>query len=124
MGNQQVTTVDTQVAILVDADSGAIPIEQTDWRKEGGPRAQKELVLFLDVTAHAGTSPTLDISVEWSMDGVKFAIPAVAQAFAQVLEVDLAQVLVVPVLGTTYRLVYDLEGTSPSYTFTVRELVR
>ncbi len=124
MGNQQVTTVATEVAILVDADSGVIPIEQTDWRKEGGPRAQKELVLFLDVTASSGTSPTLDISVEWSMDGVKFAIPVAAQAFAQEAEADLAQVLVVPVLGTSYRLVYDLEGTSPSYDFTIRELVR
>ena len=124
MANQKVTTVATEVAILVDGDSGAIPILPTDWQKSGGPRAQTELVLFLDVTAHAGTSPTLDISVEWSMDGVKFAIPAAAQAFAQVLEVDLAQVLVVPVLGTSYRLVYDLEGTSPSYDFTIRELVR
>ena len=124
MANQKVTTVATEVAILVDANSDVISIEQTDWQKSGGPRAQTELVLFLDVTAHAGTSPTLDVSVEWSMDGVKFAIPAAAQAFAQVLEVDLAQVLVVPVLGTSYRLVYDLEGTSPSYTFTVRELVR
>ena len=124
MANQKVTTVATEVAILVDADSGAIPIEQTDWQKSGGPRAQTELVLFLDVTASSGTSPTLDISVEWSMDGVKFAIPPTAQAFAQEAEADLAQVLVVPVLGTSYRLVYDLEGTSPSYDFTIRELVR
>ena len=124
MGNQQVTTVATEVAILVDGDSGAIPIKATDWRKEVGPRAQTELVLFLDVTASAGTTPTLDISVEWSMDGVKFAIPVVAQAFEQEAEADLAQVLVVPVLGTSYRLVYDLEGTSPSYDFTIRELVR
>ncbi len=124
MANQKVTTVATEVAILVDGDSGVIPIEQTDWQKMNGPRAQTELVLFLDVTASSGTSPTLDISVEWSMDGVKFAIPVAAQAFAQALEADLAQVLVVPVLGTSYRLVYDLEGTSPSYDFTVRELVR
>ncbi len=124
MGNQAATTVATEVAILVDADSGAILIKQTDWRKEIGPRAQTELVLFLDVTASSGTSPTLDISVEWSMDGVKFAIPPTAQAFAQAAEADLAQVLVVPVLGTSYRLVYDLEGTSPSYDFTIRELVR
>ncbi len=124
MANQQVTTVVTEVAILVDGDSGAIPIKQTDWRKEVGPRAQTELVLFLDVTGSSGTSPTLDISVEWSMDGVKFAIPPTAQAFAQALEANLAQVLVVPVLGTSYRLVYDLEGTNPDYTFTVAELVR
>ncbi len=124
MGNQNVTTVITEAAVIVDGNSVVVPIAQTDWRKEIGPRAQTELVLFLDVTAHAGTSPTLDITVEWSMDGTKFAIPAVAQAFAQVLEVDLAQVLVVPVLGTSYRLVYDIEGTTPSYTFTVAELVR
>ena len=124
MANQQVTTVITEAAVIVDGNSATIPIAQTDWRKEIGPRAQTELVLFLDITAHSGTSPTLDITVEWSMDDTKFAVPAVAQAFAQVLEVDLAQVLVVPILGSSYRLVYDIEGTTPSYTFTVRELVR
>ena len=124
MGNQQVTTVITEAAVIVDGNSATVLIAPTDWRKEVGPRAQTELVLFLDVTAHSGTSPTLDITVEWSMDDTKFAIPAAAQAFAQVLEVDLAQVLVVPVLGSSYRLVYDIEGTTPSYTFTVRELVR
>ncbi len=124
MANQQVTTVITEAAVIVDGNSATVPIAPTDWRKEIGPRAQTELVLFLDVTAHSGTSPTLDITVEWSMDDTKFAVPAAAQAFAQVLEVDLAQVLVVPVLGSSYRLVYDIEGTTPSYTFTVRELVR
>ncbi len=124
MANQQVTTVITEAAVIVDGNSATVPIAPTDWRKEVGPRAQTELVLFLDITAHSGTSPTLDITVEWSMDDTKFAIPAVAQAFAQILEVDLAQVLVVPVLGSSYRLVYDIEGTTPSYTFTVRELVR
>ena len=124
MANQQVTTVITEAAVIVDGNSATVPIAPTDWRKEIGPRAQTELVLFLDITAHSGTSPTLDITVEWSMDDTKFAVPAVAQAFAQILEVDLAQVLVVPVLGSSYRLVYDIEGTTPSYTFTVRELVR
>ena len=124
MANQQVTTVITEAAVTIDGNSATVPIAPTDWRKEVGPRAQTELVLFLDVTAHSGTSPTLDITVEWSMDDTKFAVPAVAQAFAQILEVDLAQVLVVPVLGSSYRLVYDIEGTTPSYTFTVRELVR
>ncbi len=124
MANQQVTTVITEAAVIVDGNSATVPIAPTDWRKEVGPRAQTELVLFLDITAHSGTSPTLDITVEWSMDDTKFAIPAVAQAFAQILEVDLAQVLVVPVLGSSYRLVYNIEGTTPSYTFTVRELVR
>ncbi len=124
MGNQSITTVITEAAVTIDGNSVTVSIAPTDWRKEVGPRAQTELVLFLDVTAHSGTSPTLDITVEWSMDGTKFAVPAAAQSFAQILEVDLAQVLVVPVLGSSYRLVYDIEGTTPSYTFTVRELVR
>ena len=126
MGNQQATEVVASAAVTVDGNSGNIPILRTDWAKNIGPRAQTELVLFLDVTAHAGTSPTLDISLEWSMDdGSTYAIPAAAPAFAQVLEVDGAQVEVFPILGTSYRLVYDIEGTgSPSYTFSVTELVR
>ncbi len=124
MGNQQVTTVITEAAVTIDGNSAVVPIERTDWSKNIGPRAQTELVLFLDVTAHSGTSPTLDVTVEWSMDDVKFAVPAVAQAFGQILEVDLAQVLVVPILGSSYRLAYDIEGTTPSYTFSVAELVR
>ena len=126
MGNQQATEVVASAAVTVDGDSGDIPIERTDWAKINGPRAQTELVLFLDVTAHAGTTPTFDISLEWSMDdGATYAIPAAAPAFAQILEVDGAQVEVFPILGTSYRLVYDIAGTAgPSYTFSVRELVR
>ncbi len=86
MGNQIVSTVVPSAAVIVDGDSGNIPIEQTDWRKVNGPRAQTELVLILDLTAQGGTGgPTLDITVEWSMDGgATFAVPEAAQAFALV----------------------------------------
>ena len=125
MGNQIVTEVIDEPNVTIDGFSATVPIAAVDWARAQGPRPQTEMVLFLNVTAHSGTSPTLDITVEWSMNGGSdFAVPAVAQAFAQVLEVDGAQVIVVPVLGNAYRLAYDIEGTTPDYTFTVNELVR
>jgi len=125
VGNQQATEVVASASVTADGNSGNIPILATDWRKTSGPRAQTELLLFLDVTVITGTTPTLDITLEWSLDGgTTFAAPAAAPAFAQVAGVIGTQVEVFSVLGTSYRLVYDLEGTSPDYTFSVRELVR
>ncbi len=125
MGNQQVTEVVASASVTVDSNSGSIPIARVDWTKSNGPRPQTEILLWLDVTVITGTTPTLDVSVEWSMDGgASFIAPASAQAFAQVLEVVGPQVLAFPVLGDAYRLVYNVGGASPDYTFSVRELVR
>jgi hypothetical protein len=84
------------------------------------------VTLALDVTAFGGTTPTLDVTLEWSLDGgSSFAAPVSAPAFAQIGEATGLFMDTFPVLGDAYRIVWDLEGTdTPTYTFSVREFVQ
>ncbi len=124
MGNQRATVVLPSTSRTVDGQSAPILLAKVDWAKTNGPRPQAELVLLLNVTAITGTSPTLDVSIEWGMDGVAGAIPEPAQAFAQILEATGPHVAVFPVLGDEYRIDWAITGATPDYTFSVRELVR
>ncbi len=87
------------------------------------PRNQERMMLVLDVTAHAGTNPTLDVAVEWSMNGTTFAPAQPADDFTQVTETDGAHSKSFTVKGTSYRMVWVITGTAgQSYTFSVTEM--
>lgn len=85
--------------------------------REAGDRS---LHLLLAVTAASGGTPTLDVSVEWSMDGVAFAAADPADAFGQVVAAENV-VETFDIKAPYYRVVYALAGTSPSFTFSVSE---
>lgn len=73
----------------------------------------------VSVTASSGTTPTLDISVEWSMDGTIWSPAATPDTFTQIT----ATTSVVKTFTTKaplYRIVYAIGGTTPSFTFSVR----
>lgn len=74
-----------------------------------------EAIAFLNVTAHAGTSPTLDVSFEFSPDGETWM--ASGDAFAQVTETD-AMILkrITANFGRWMRAKLVTAGTSPAYT--------
>jgi len=74
-----------------------------------------EAVAFLNVTAHAGTNPTLDVSFEFSPDGLNWM--ASGDAFAQVTTSD-AMILkrLTANFGRWVRAKLVTAGTSPSYT--------
>lgn len=81
------------------------------------------LVLQVDVTAASGTSPTMDLTVEWSFDGTTFAKGDPADSMTQVTGVangKLAKSFTVK--GLYYRIVWTIAGTSPSFTFSVDDL--
>ena len=79
----------------------------------------------LVVTAHAGTSPTLDVKIQHSIDGGTTWFDLIT--FTQVTTTDGNQYKVyADVEGTTaqmfgdaLRAVIDVGGTSPSYTLSV-----
>jgi len=77
-----------------------------------------EAIAFLNVTAHAGTSPTLDVSFEFSPDGITWM--ASGDAFAQVTETD-AMILkrLTANFGQFVRVKLVTAGTSPSYTLSL-----
>lgn len=77
------------------------------------------LALQVDVSAASGTTPTLDISIQWSMDGTIWSPAATPDTFTQITAVSSA-VKTFAVKAPNYRVVYAIAGTTPSFTFSVR----
>jgi hypothetical protein len=73
--------------------------------------------LMVDVTAASGTTPTLDLTVEWSMDGVNFGAAQTPEAFTQITAATVRRLLQFPVRAPFFRLVWTVGGTTPSFTF-------
>lgn len=76
------------------------------------------LSLVLNITAASGTTPTLVVSVEWSMDGSNWAPAETPDAFTQMTGTGL-KAKVFQVKAPNYRIVWVVGGTTPSFTFTV-----
>lgn len=96
------TSSGTSAAIALGSGAGTIDLE-------------------LEVTAVAGTSPTLALAVNWSDDGVNFGPnDGTADTFAQVTAVGNVTKQV-PVRAPYMQLAWTLGGTTPSFTFAVVE---
>lgn len=94
-------------------------------------RGFKGASFYLDVTAAGGTSPTLDLTIE-VYDPVGDAWHAIpGAAFAQATAVSTQRLVVYPgvaetanvsvsdVLGRSYRFVWTIGGTTPTFTFSI-----
>lgn len=80
-----------------------------------------DLVLSASVTAASGTTPTLDLSVEWSSDGgTTWYTADPVDTFTQITAAT-ARVKRFTVKGTEYRVRWTVGGTTPSFTFAVTE---
>jgi hypothetical protein len=75
------------------------------------------LNLLVEVTASSGTTPTLDLTIEWSMDGTNFAVAQAADSFTQITAATVRAVKQFPVKAPFFRLVWTVAGTTPSFTF-------
>lgn len=75
----------------------------------------------LDVTAAAGTSPTLDVVVEDTLDGTNYnTIGTFAQKTAAGREV----INITTPFSDQVRIRWTVGGTSPSFTFSVRAVAQ
>jgi hypothetical protein len=81
------------------------------------------LTVFVDVTAQSGTTPTMDLSIEWSHDGTTFFAAQPADTFSQIAATTPKVCKAFNVKAPYYRLVWALGGTSPNYTFAAHEHV-
>ena len=74
--------------------------------------------VWVSVTAVSGTTPTLDISVEWSPDGTTWAASEPADSFTQITA---AKNVVKSFTDKAkfYRVVWTIAGTTPSFTFSI-----
>lgn len=80
------------------------------------------LVVEINVTAVSGTSPTLDVDLEDSFDGVtwnKVADVNAANITAAGVTVKRLNLKDTPTTGRL-RLAYTIAGTTPSFTFTAK----
>lgn len=79
--------------------------------------AGANLAVLVNVTAVAGTTPSMTLSVEWSHDGGNtFAQADTADTFTAITAAG-AKVKAFPVKGEHFRLVWTITGTTPSFTF-------
>jgi len=81
-----------------------------------------EMVIYLNVTAASGTSPTLDVVYQTSNDGgaTWFTHTSLTQATGTTTE---RKVVTAPI-GIDSRILYTIGGTTPSFTFTVATEVK
>lgn len=75
--------------------------------------------LELAVTAHAGTTPTLDVKLQHSKDGSTAWTDVTGGAFAQVTTTNGVTRKVFTGLDRFIRVVATIAGTTPSYTYSV-----
>lgn len=77
------------------------------------------LDLAVDVTAASGTTPTLDLTLEYSTDGgLTWFAPDPVEAFAQIIAATSVIQRFEP-KAKYYRVVWAIAGTTPSFTFAV-----
>jgi hypothetical protein len=82
-----------------------------------GFAAANNLVLQLEVTAASGTLPTLDLVVQDTVDGTNYSTIA---TFAQKLTTGREVIRVATPFTDTLRVSYEIGGTTPSFTFSVK----
>jgi len=105
-------TLVASAARTATGNSGAIAV--------GSGAANLELELV--VSAASGTTPTLTLSIQWSVDGTNFGSnDASADSFAQVTAAG-SVVKSVPVRAPYMQLTWTIGGTTPSFTFTVEDV--
>ena len=81
-----------------------------------GFAAAKQLILQLNVTAASGTLPSLSVAVQDTVDGTNYnTIATFATASAVTREV----IRLTTPFADSLRVVYVIEGTTPSFTFNV-----
>jgi len=80
------------------------------------------LSLLVDVSASSGTTPTLDLSVQWSFDGIAWATAETPDSFTQITGTG-TKVKTFTVKAPHYRVVWVITGTTPSFTFSVRGMM-
>lgn len=113
-------------AVVLASGAQTVTFNGDDQRAQG-----KGVLLQLDITAVAGTAPTLNIKVQTKDPGsgkyqdlpdASFAAKSATGQDSLIIYpgvVAVANRRVSSVLSAIYRLVYTIGGTGPSFTFSV-----
>lgn len=104
-----------------DANQFAAPAAQTANGNTAAIACERGLNLSVlaNVSAASGTSPSMTLEIQWSMDGVNFfSVDTTKDAFAALTAAGGA-VKTVPVKAPFFRVAWVITGTTPSFTFTL-----
>lgn len=109
--NEEAFQVDELLASAArtsDGQSGAVDLGKFN-----------DLIVYLDITAASGTTPTLDVKLQTSYDdgGTWFDLPS--GAFSQKSAVGKDVLQIGSNFGRWLRIDYSIGGTTPSFTFSV-----
>lgn len=99
-------TVVTSAARAASADTGVL----------NGYGGASSLRAQLDVTAASGTSPTLDVVIEDTLDGTNWNVVG---TFAQKTAAGREVINVTTAFANRVRVRWTVGGTTPSFTFSV-----
>ncbi len=83
----------------------------------------REAMLTLNCTAASGTTPTLSVSIQVSDDGGTTWYTLPGTTFTQLATTG-SQVGWMQGFGDTIRVSYTIGGTSPSFTFAVKAVLK
>lgn len=83
----------------------------------------REAIVFLNVTAVSGTTPTLTVQVQTSDDGGTTWYNLPGGAFAQQTAIGTSAIQV-NTFGDTIRVTSTIGGTSPNFTYAVKAIVK
>jgi len=128
----QTYAVDASISDTVNSTFESQPDDGVDWGRshhdltvetvsgesagaDDGAATAGGIVAHLHVTAVAGTTSTLDVTVQESADGNTWADIG---AFAQATAVGAQRVFVAGAVEQHIRITWELGGTGPSFTFT------
>lgn len=105
MGSQPTQTLAASATRTTSGVSGAIRISDSS-----------RVAVQVNVTASSGTTPTLDLTLEWSNNAGTFAPGDPADAFTTITG-NGNKVKSFAVQGEYVRLAWAVAGTTPSFTF-------
>ena len=115
MSTGGVVTILSSAARTATGQSASVTVP--DWQ----PADPRSVSIFVNVTAQSGTTPTLDIAVQWSVDGTNwYPVDGTADSISQYAAVTGLKAKQFTVKGPYYRISYVIAGTTPSYTFDVK----
>lgn len=80
---------------------------------------RRTLTLAVDITAASGTSPTLQVGVDWSADGTTWIAADPADQFTSRSSAFLS-LKEFPRKAAYARVKWTIGGTTPSFTFSVK----
>lgn len=104
------------MALKVDTIAASAARTTTGTSATQGIVSDDNLTIGVNVTTVSGTSPSLALSVEWSLDGTVWSTGETPTTFAAITAVKSAM-LRTPALAPYYRLKWTITGTTPSFTF-------